>query len=281
MILLGGADMHVANTWKAENRKQNEENNALVVMSNFMARATTKWSVEETKLFLMTISQISSRDDDCWITLNRSEVIERLGYDAKTSRNLRSKCDSMISKSFVQYSGKDSATWHDGFLFYNVVSNRKTLKIQVNKAFLPHLEMLTSHFTEFYLDNIVGFKHKASVSLYMWLTSWADFDYVEHHVLMKSEDIPKVFNLSPGAYKVDIGKSNERFHYGNFYKIVLGPAIKEINENRGCDLMIMECKKVKKGGFVDGYEFGYAYFNKTEKGSFLKVSEDADQIGTQ
>lgn len=48
---------------------ENMFNDALVVISNLIARATTKWTLEETKLFLCSVSQIKTRDKENWVTM--------------------------------------------------------------------------------------------------------------------------------------------------------------------------------------------------------------------
>lgn len=41
--------------------------NAVAVINNLVARATTQWNLEESKLFILSVSQIEQRDKDCWI----------------------------------------------------------------------------------------------------------------------------------------------------------------------------------------------------------------------
>lgn len=45
--------------------------NAVVVVNNLVARSTTRWTLEEAKLFMLAVSQIEQRDEDCWVRLRK------------------------------------------------------------------------------------------------------------------------------------------------------------------------------------------------------------------
>lgn len=54
-------DTEVKN-YQSEFKYPNSLEDALVVVSNIIARASTKWTLEETKMFLCSVSQIKKRD---------------------------------------------------------------------------------------------------------------------------------------------------------------------------------------------------------------------------
>lgn len=64
-------------------------NDALVVVSNLIARATTKWTLEETKLFLCSVSQIKTRDKDNWVMMSKRDIIEKLDINPDNGTWLR------------------------------------------------------------------------------------------------------------------------------------------------------------------------------------------------
>ena len=64
-------------------------NDALVVISNLIARATTKWTLEETKLFLCSVSRIKTRNKECWVTMSKRDIAEKLEIDPTNRSKMR------------------------------------------------------------------------------------------------------------------------------------------------------------------------------------------------
>ena len=56
-----------------------------VVMDNLLARATTKWTLEETKLFLLAVSKIQEIDEKNEVKLNKKEVMNYLEMDPRNA----------------------------------------------------------------------------------------------------------------------------------------------------------------------------------------------------
>lgn len=274
------------NNWNGKEEEQNVKlpetnnvlDNALVVVSNLIARATTKWSVEETKLFMCFLSQIKTRDEDGWVRLSKQDVIQYLEYATENGSSwLRQKIKSVMKKSFIQIDGETEEEWDDGFLITRVRSDRYNLYVKFEKSYLPLLDGLANHFTEFYLDYVKEFKYLSSFKLYVYLLSCSNPDYSYKNWKIRKKDIPKVFGLKDSDYWRNYGKENARFHWSDFEKNILKPAISEINDLNAkgkCDMQIIEWKKMKKGRFVLGYDIMFCF---TEKDGFLKVSEEGWQ----
>lgn len=240
---------------------------ALVVMSNLIARATTKWSLEETKMFLCTISKIKTRDENNWVTLKKTDIQEKLGITPQNGSWMREKFKSMMTKSYVQFDGRNDTglEWHDGFVMYEVKSTKKTISVKFNETYLPFLDQLSNHFTEFYLDYVKDFTRLSSYNLYVFLCSWHDPDYLVQKKQISKSELPKIFNLKEGEYWRNYGKENARFHWADFEKWCLNPAIDEIKKlsaERKCDMLIESCDKVKKGKAVLGYDIRYSFIGK-------------------
>ena len=83
----------------------NSLDNALVVVSNLIARATTKWTLEETKMFLCMVSKVKTRDKDNWVTVSKKDLAEKLGIDATNKPKMREMFRKMVSKSFIDFDG--------------------------------------------------------------------------------------------------------------------------------------------------------------------------------
>ncbi|EOS59137.1 hypothetical protein C815_02340 [Firmicutes bacterium M10-2] len=244
----------------------NTLDNALVVISNLIARATTKWSLEETKLFLCSVTKVRMRDSENWVTLSKKDVVEKLSIDPTNRSKLRDMFKKMMQKSYVQFDGPSEDEWEDGFLLINVRSTKKEISVKFNEVYLPLLDRLSSHFTEFYLDYVKDFTRMSSYNLYVFLCSWHDPDYLIQNKKIKKSELHKVFNLKENDYWRNYGTENAKFHWADFEKYVLNPAIEEINnlaKEGQCDMYIESCDKVKKSTKnVLGYDIRYSFIGK-------------------
>lgn len=241
----------------------NSLDNALVVVSNLIARATTKWTLEETKMFLCMVSKVKTRDKDNWVTVSKKDLSEKLGIDASNKPKMREMFRRMVSKSFIDFDGKTEEEWMSGVLLISIKSTKKDISVQFNPTYIPLLDQLSNHFTEFYLDSILDFKHMASYKLYVYLVSWAKYIIGEtEHTIIPKNKIHKVFGLKETDYWRNYGKENAKFHFADFEKKVLNPAIQEINELKACDMHILGCDKKKDGKYVLGYEIEYIFVNE-------------------
>lgn len=244
----------------------NTLDNALVVISNLIARATTKWSLEETKLFLCSVTKVRLRDSENWVTLSKKDVVEKLSIDPTNRSKLRDMFKKMMQKSYVQFDGPSEDEWEDGFLLISVRSTKKEISVKFNEVYLPLLNRLSSHFTEFYLDYVKDFTRMSSYNLYVFLCSWHDPDYLIQNKKIKKSELHKVFNLKESDYWRNYGTENAKFHWADFEKYVLNPAIEEINnlaKEGKCDMYIESCDKVKKSTKnVLGYDIRYSFIGK-------------------
>lgn len=253
------------NLEKVDNRELNIHNtfdNALVVISNLIARATTKWTLEETKMFLCAVSKIKTRDNENWVTLPKTDIQEKLGITPKNGTWLRETFKKVVQKSYVQVNGASEEEWHDGFLLYEIKSTKKTISVKFNDTYIPLLDKLSSHFTEFYLDYVKDFTKFSSYNLYVFLCSWHDPNYLIQNKKIAKNEIHKVFNLKESDYWRDYGTEKAKFHWSDFEKYCLNPAIEEINSLSSCDMHIDSVEKVKKGKVVLGYDIKYSFVDE-------------------
>lgn len=253
----------------------NSLENALVVVSNLIARASTKWTLEETKMFLCAVSQVKKRDEDNWVTLSKKDLAEKLRIDSTNKSKMREMFRKMVLKSFVDFDGSSKDEWMSGVLLIGMKSSKKHIAVQFNPIYLPLLDKLSSHFTEFYLDSVLDFKHLSSYKLYAYLVSWAN------GVVGKTEkqSIPKckihqIFGLKDSDYWRNYGKESAKFDWKMFENKVLNTAIEEINKLQSCDMNILKCHKAKDGKTVLGYEIEYVMTSpNTSKASLLDDKE--------
>lgn len=246
------------------------DSNDLVVIHNLVARATTRWSADESKLFLFSLTKIGSRNSENWVTIPKKEIYKALGTDPHNAQALRETFKRTVMKSFVQLDhGQDE--FLDGVLLVNLRSTKKEISIQFNSAFMPLLENLSANFTDFYFRSIAGFEHTASIKLYMFLCSWHNPDFAINKRFIAKKDIPTVFGLKEGEYWRNYGQENARFHWADFEKYCLNPAIQEINRSKDCDMFINEVKKDRDGRSVLGYTIAFSFLDET---GHFKTKED-------
>ena len=100
----------------------NSLENALVVVSNLIARASTKWTLEETKMFLCAVSQVKKRDEDNWVTLSKKDLAEKLRIDSTNKSKMREMFRKMVLKSFVDFDGSSKDEWMSGVLLIGMKS---------------------------------------------------------------------------------------------------------------------------------------------------------------
>lgn len=239
---------------------ENMLNDALIVISNLIARATTKWTLEETKMFLCSVSQIKKRDKDNWVMLPKRDILEKLNINPDNGTWLRQTFKKMMQKSYIELGNNDE--WDDGFLITRVRSDKKNIYVRFEDTYIPLLDQLSTHFTEFYIDYIKDFSRLSSYNLYVYLCSWQDSSYREQRKKIAKSELAKVFNLKEGEYWRNYGKETAKFDWKMFETKVLNPAIKEINDFKSCDMHILSCDKVKNGKFVLGYDIHYAFVDE-------------------
>lgn len=250
-------DTEVKN-YQSEFKYPNSLEDALVVVSNIIARASTKWTLEETKMFLCSVSQIKKRDAENWVTLSKRDLAEKLRIDASNKPKMREMFRKTVSKSFIDFDGETEDDWMSGVLLTGIKSTKKDISVQFNPTYLPLLDQLSSHFTEFYLNSVLDFKHISSYKLYIYLVSWSNGIVGKNEKeLLPKGNLYKVFGLKETDYWRDFGKKNAKFDWSNFEKFVLNPAIEEINRIEACDMNILKCHKAKTGKNVLGYEIEY------------------------
>lgn len=239
-----------------KNPDPNDHN--MAVMHNFIARAVTRWSLEEAKFFICALSQIGTHDENGWVKLSKRDLNRVLEYKKRSSEWLRRITSNIAQNSWVHF--ETETGWDDGFLINRTRADRWNVYIRFEKDYLPLLEKLTSHFTTVYVESIAKLNHKSSYSLYLYLKSWADPKGRVSHRYIYKKDIHRVFNLTPGSYTKNPGTDKERFDWYSFEKYCLIPAVEDINKNEKGEIEIFEIKKLKSGKnsrYVNGYSFAF------------------------
>lgn len=240
----------------------NTFNNALAVMDNLVARATTRWTLAESKIFICALSKIKTRDENNWVKLPKKDLYELLELKNWPTRDIRKLIKNVSQKSWFEF-GNDEE-WSDGFIVTRTKADRWNIYLKFESDYLPLLDQLSTKFTQVYVESIAGMSHKSSYNLYLYLKSWGNPNFLQTEKQIPKSEIMKIFNLKPGQYWRDWGTDKARFHWSDFERRALIPAIEEINSGvpGTSEIYIDHWEKVKKGKAVLGYDF---YFTLVDK----------------
>lgn len=253
----------------------NDLHNQIIAMDNELAKQATNFTVEEQRLFYITLASIKPNQKSSIIEIDKKAVLDMLGFQSQNQYSrLRQMFTKMIKKSLI-LSGDDEI-WNDGFLFYKCRSTKKKIYIYVDDEYIPLLIKLQPGFTRLLSDDAISFKSKYSMILYqqiMRLNNKGDFG-----VGFTTKELKTLFGLS----KDDYVKKDGHFNRTTFENRTIDVAVKDINEKSKC-IQNLRYEKRKKNGRVQGYVFFFDYtdpnefrttYNSDEKSSSKEVSDE-------
>lgn len=257
----------------------NDLHNQIIAMDNELAKQATNFTIEEQRLFYITLASIKPNQKSSIIEIDKKAVLDMLGFNSQNQYSrLRPMFTKMIKKSLI-LSGDDEI-WNDGFLFYKCRTTKKKIYIYVDDEYIPLLIKLQPGFTRLLSDDAISFNSKFSMILYqqlMRLNNKGDFG-----VGFTTKELKTIFGLSKEDYV-----SGGRFDRYNFERKTINVAIKDINEKSKC-IQNLRYEKRKRNGRIQGYVFFFDYtdpnefrttYNKSNNdSSSKKVSEEDKEI---
>ena len=168
----------------------------------------------------------------------------------------------MVEKSFVEFDGPSEDEWEDGVLMSGFKSTKKEIHVKMNDQFLPLLDELNAHFTQFYLDNVSHFKSKYSILLYQNLKSWFNRNAMVFHKKYSLDELKIMFEIGPNDYRYKRGDSYI-FRVDNFKKWTIDVAVKEINSDTiKSGMKIGQVTTIYHRNMVAGYDFEYTLIDR-------------------
>lgn len=249
----------------------NDLHNQIISMDNELAKQATNFTVEEQRLFYITLASIRPNQKSNIVEIEKKAVLDMLGFKSQNQYSrLRSMFTKMIKKSLI-LSGDDEI-WNDSFLFYKCRTTKKKIYIYVDDEYIPLLIELQPGFTRLLSDDAISFNSKFSMILYqqlMRLNNKGDFG-----VGFTTKELKTIFGLSKEDYV-----SGGRFDRYNFERKTINVAIKDINEKSKC-IQNLRYEKRKRNGRIQGYVFFFDYtdpneFRTTYKSDKESSSEEA------
>lgn len=252
----------------------NDLHNQIIAMDNELAKQATNFTIEEQRLFYITLASIKPNQKSSIIEIDKKAVLDMLGFNSQNQYSrLRPMFTKMIKKSLI-LSGDDEV-WNDGFLFYKCRTTKKKIYIYVDDEYIPLLIKLQPGFTRLLSDDAISFKSKFSMILYqqlMRLNNKGDYG-----VGFTTKELKMIFGLSKDDYV-----TKGHFDRSAFERRTINVAVKDINEKSKC-IQNLRYEKRKKNGRVQGYVFFFDYtdpnefritYKSDEKSSSEEVSDE-------
>ena len=234
----------------------NDLHNQIIAMDNELAKQATNFTIEEQRLFYITLASIKPNQKSSIIEIDKKAVLDMLGFNSQNQYSrLRPMFTKMIKKSLI-LSGDDEI-WNDGFLFYKCRTTKKKIYIYVDDEYIPLLIKLQPGFTRLLSDDAISFNSKFSMILYqqlMRLNNKGDFG-----VGFTTKELKTLFGLSKDDYV-----TKGHFDRSVFERRTINVAVKDINDKSKC-IQNLRYEKRKRNGRIQGYVF---YFDYTDPNEF-------------
>lgn len=245
----------------------NDLHNQIIAMDNELAKQATNFTIEEQRLFYITLASIKPNQKSSIIEIDKKAVLDMLGFNSQNQYSrLRPMFTKMIKKSLI-LSGDDEV-WNDGFLFYKCRTTKKKIYIYVDDEYIPLLIELQPGFTRLLSDDAISFKSKFSMILYqqlMRLNNKGDYG-----VGFTTKELKMIFGLSKDDYV-----TKGHFDRSAFERRTINVAVKDINVKSKC-IQNLRYEKRKKNGRVQGYVFFFDYTDPNEfRTTYNKSNNDS------
>lgn len=227
----------------------------IIAMDNTLTKKATKFSVDEQRLFYITLASIKPDQKGNEIEIDKKSMIDMLEF---SSRDVYSRIRPMFKKlamaSWIEFG--DDEIFDDGFLISAVRTTKKKVYVTIADKYIPLLIQLQPGFTRLLSDDAISFKSKYSMLLYQQLMRWNKKGIFG----ATTKELKTLFGMTKDDY---VNKKTGRFDRYNFEKRTIELAITDINEKSKC-IKNLRYEKKKKGSRVQGYVFYYDYVDPNE-----------------
>lgn len=227
----------------------------IIAMDNTLVNKATKFTVEEQRLFYITLASIKPNLKDDEIEVDKKALFNMLGFTSKSNyQRIRPMFKKLILNSYIEFG--DDEIFEDGVLFSSVRTTKKKVYVTVAKKYIPLLIKLQPGFTRLLSDDAISFKSKYSMIIYQQLMRW------NHKGVFgaTTKELKTLFGMTKEDY---VNSKTGRFDRYNFEKFTIDLAIADINEKSKC-ISNLRYEKKKKGNRVQGYVFYFDYIDPNE-----------------
>lgn len=225
----------------------------IIAMDNTLTKKATKFTVDEQRLFYITLASIKPNQKGNEIEIDKKATLDMLGFTSQSNYSrIRSMFIKLMQKSMICFG--DDEIFDDGFLFSRVRTTKKKVYVTVAEHYLPLLIQLQPGFTRLLSDDAISFKSKFSMIIYQQLMRWS------HKGIFgaTTKELKNMFGMSKEDYVY-----NGKFNRQMFEQRTIDLAVQDINEKSKC-IRNLRYEKKKKGSRVQGYVFCYDYVDPNE-----------------
>ena len=237
-------------------KKKNNKGIVLIKKANNLVESRYKFDIWETRFFLSVLSQIRREDTDLQTyRIWYKDVVKTFGLNSNSSYELLREASKALLKKSVVINYEENGTKREKMV--NLIrsvdymkegqsraEHQEYIDVIVEQNLQPFLLQLQKNFTAYDLRNVIKLG-VYSVRLYELLKQYESIG----SRTMKIEEMKAMFQVEE-QYKL----------YADFYRWVIIPAEKEINEHT--DLIIQTIDKIKEGRRVVALRFKFR--TKTE-----------------
>ena len=247
----------------------------IIAMDNTLTKKATKFTVDEQRLFYITLASIKPDQKGNEIEIDKKAMIDMLGF---SSRDVYSRIRPMFKKlamaSWIEFG--DDEIFDDGFLISAVRTTKRKVYVTIADKYIPLLIELAPGFTRLLSDDAISFKSKFSMLIYQQLMRWSHKGVYG----ATTKELKTLFGMTKDDY---VNAKTGRFDRYNFEQRTIEVAVQDINEKSKC-ISNLRYEKKKKGNRIQGYVFYFDYtdpnnFRNTYKHEQLSL-DDMDTVDT-
>lgn len=242
----------------------NDLHNQIIAMDNVLAMKSTRFTVEEQRLFYITLASIKPNQKSNIIEIDKKAVLDMLGFKSQNQYSrLRGMFKKLAHASWIEFG--DNEIFDDGFLFYKCKSTKRKIYIYVDVEYIPLLIELQPGFTRLLSDDAISFNSKFSMILYQQLMRLNNKG--TYGVGFTTKELKMIFGLSKDDYV-----TKGHFDRSAFERRTINVAVKDINEKSKC-IQNLRYEKRKKNSRIQGYVF---FFDYTDPNEFRTIYNKSD-----
>lgn len=239
-------------------------NDLTVVKANSLIEASYRLTLDEMRLFALTIGTMNPKSDQQVFEFSVSEFVNQFpDVNADRAYTQIKSAIERISERWVKTEDERHVTKFRWVSSQTYFKKEGRFKIALTNEIMPYLTQLKGQFTQYQLNHISGFSSVHAIRLYELFTQYKRLG--ERYISV--EELKKWLQLED---KYD--------RYNNLNQWVLIPALSEINEKS--DLFV-GYEPIKRGRKIIGVEFNIthekpvkkrpAFPHKNKYGKFVKL----------
>ena len=229
------------------------DNNSLVVKENSLIQASYNLTLVEQRLILLAIIVIrehTHNNELDYIAFNKpvrvyaDDYIKQFNIKSTSTayEGLKDACKALFARQFSYQEKRKkgvanvTSRWVSDIAY---IDNEAVVEVTFARAIIPLITELEKNLTSYEIKQVSGLTSGYAIRLYELLVAW------------KNKGISPKVEL--GLFRARMGLTPDQYtRMDNFKRIVLDPAVKQINEQTD---IAVKYKQFKKGRKVDSFQF--------------------------